>query len=222
MLTQLKIQNILNFFNIPIKQIDIEKVINVYIYGSLIYSTNNENSDIDYIIIIDQDIDESETLYCKHDNTILNAKLYKKEFFQNKINEHDISTLECLFINDDLKYVNLNFDFNLDLIKLRKSISTISSNSWVKSKKKFIQNDNLIGYKSLFHSLRILDFGIQIATYGKIIDFKKSKSKTLNGISFLTLITDIKSFNDYDTLKNEYGKTYNNLKTEFKILTPKI
>ena len=57
---------------------------------------------------------------------------------------------------------------------LRTSISTITSNSWVKGKKKLIitvDYDLNLALKSVFHSLRILDFGIQISENKKIVNF---------------------------------------------------
>ncbi len=76
--------------------------------------------------------------------------------------------------NDNiLKMTNdLGITFKLDKTKLRVAISTIVSNSWVKGKKKLIVQgdyDLNLAIKSTFHSLRILDFGTQIAMEGKII-----------------------------------------------------
>jgi len=65
----------LNFFNIPNEQIDIEKIINIYVYGSHIYNTANISSDIDYIIVYEQDIDVSDTITTKMYDTPLDATL---------------------------------------------------------------------------------------------------------------------------------------------------
>lgn len=211
----------LNYFNVPEKQIDVNKVINVYVYGSVAYDTRTELSDMDYIIIYNQDIDISDTLITKiHDET-LNATLISPGHFQKMLDEHKIDVIECFFMREDYKYETKKFNFNLDLFKLRTEISSISSNSWVKSKKKIIQNDNYIGKKSLFHSLRILDFGIQLAKNGKIVSYTKPQSKTLNYVSFSNLLNEIMEFNTWDELYNKYKKIYNNLKSEFKLLAPK-
>ena len=64
--------------------------------------------------------------------------------------------------------------FKLDKWKLRQSVSAICSNSWVKAKKKLtVEKDyNLrVAQKSLWHSMRLYMFAIQIAQYGEIYNF---------------------------------------------------
>jgi hypothetical protein len=51
---------------------------------------------------------------------------------------------------------------------LRHNISHYSSNSYAKSKKKIQQGDYYLGIKSLFHSLRMVDFGIQVSKNNSI------------------------------------------------------
>ena len=211
----------LNYFNIPVKLIDIDKVINVYVYGSHNYGTNNMFSDLDYIIVYEQDIDESDTLTTKIGNTSLDATLISPNHFQEMLDMHDIRAMECLFIEDDWKYETQKFNFNLDLVKLRHSISAASSNYWIKTKKKLLQGDDKIAYKSLFHSLRILDFGIQLAKYKQISDFKISQSETLCSLSFERLLEDISELKNWDNINKEFKKTYNKLRSEFKKLAPK-
>ena len=58
--------------------------------------------------------------------------------------------------------------------KIRNSFSHVASNSFVKCKKKIeveASYDPHTGRKSLWHSLRIVDFGIQILKHDKIIDY---------------------------------------------------
>lgn len=209
----------LGYFNIPNKQIDIDKVKNVYFYGSHNYGTDNENSDMDYIIVYDQDIDVSNTLYTKMHDHELNATLISPKHFQKMIDEQRIDALECLFTIEDWKYETINYDFVLDLEQLRRSISAVSSNSFVKCKKKLEQNDDYIGKKSLFHSLRIVDFGIQIANEGKIVSFKKPYSKNLSYETYSQLLNEIMSYNTWEELKNKYQNIANKLRTEFRIIT---
>jgi len=112
-----------------------------------------------------------------------------------------------------------DIDFELNLQTLRKSISSITSNSWVKAKKKIElpNEDSKIGLKSLYHVFRTLDFGIQIAKYGKIEDY--------NFIGGLNPVRD----NDIDNILNpkwdywneKLKKKYNAKMSEFRILAPK-
>jgi len=211
----------LNYFNLPTQQIDIDKIINVYTYGSINYNTQTESSDVDYIIVYDQLIDVSDTLHTKIGNMSLDATLISPEHFKYLLHIHSIDSLECMFIPYKHKFERELFNIKIDKKTLRRSISSISSNSWVKAKKKLIQGDNLIGYKSLFHSLRIVDFGIQLAKNGKISSFTKPYSDILKYNTYSDLLNEIKTFKDWESLLKKYIKTYNNLRSEFKIYAPK-
>ena len=211
----------LNWFNLPKKQIDLDKVLNVYLYGSKVYQCDTENSDTDYIIIYEQDIDISDTIISESNN--LNATLISPKYFQKMLDEQHITAIECFFLRNGWKYETQKFNFNLDLIKLRKSISSTSSNSWVKCKKKFKDNEEWIGKKSLFHSLRILDFGIQLSK-NNMINFTEPYSQALVSNlkcdTYINLLLDIDTYDSWEELKYNFQPIYNALKTEFRIINP--
>jgi hypothetical protein len=190
-----------------------EDILNIYMYGSRVYETNSDNSDYDYIVVKKGNND----LITQINNENSNITIYDEKSFQNSINEHEISVLECLFLPE--KYILRQekiFNFELNLLKLRESISKKSSNSWVKCKKKLtIPEDynEYIGKKSLFHSLRILSFGIQIAKYGKIIDYKEANNYWYEIIN--------NQSKDWEHYKEKYQQTFNKLKSEFKMVAPK-
>jgi hypothetical protein len=101
--------------------------------------------------------------------------------------------------------------YTLKKTELRKSISAKASNSWVGSKKKFEVNGDIHrGQKSAFHSLRIFHFGLQIAKYGEIVDYKRGMKE---------LLEDIKQFDEWVDLKKKYQPVFNYLHSEFKKLT---
>jgi len=188
--------------------IKLSKYINiVFPYGSRVYGTNSETSDYDYIIVSSIGYDPPKP----------NITYYSKKEFQDKINEHEISALECIFLPGEYyQEISKQFTFELDLPKLRSSISSKASNSWVKAKKKFTiekDKDIYIGKKSLFHSLRIIDFGIQIARYKKIVDYSCT-----NDIWFEIRDNPSEDYNDY---KTKYQPIYNSKMTEFRKLAPK-
>lgn len=193
-------------------QLNDDKILNVYPYGSVIYGTNTELSDEDFILIYDWDVEKTDSLqYGK-----FNATVYNKFGFQKELNNHEISALECYFLNDEFKYEKIKFEFKLNLEKLRTSISEKSSNSWVKSKKKLIDGEDYVGKKSLFHSLRILWYGIQIAKYGKI----KSYQTMYDGKTMEQWWRNINDCKTWEELKGKYQEIYNYLKSEFKIIAP--
>ena len=98
--------------------------------------------------------------------------------------------------------------------ELRTTISEKASHSFVKAKKKIDkEHDYYVGWKSLFHSLRILNFGIQVASKGKIYDYSAA-----NPIWFE--IRDAQRYT-WDYFKDKYQPVYNELATEFKKLAPK-
>lgn len=185
---------------------------NIYRFGSHVYGTNHQSSDDDFIKVSDE--------YIISDN--VNIKIYSPSQFQYLLDNHDISALECYFLPDNkIVKKEMNFDFALDKQKLRTSISLISSNSWVKGKKKLIvigDYDVYLGIKSVFHSLRILSYGIQIAREGKIIDYG-----CVNYIfhDLVRMSEEDSSITLWNAIDNKYRKVFNSLSSEFKALCPK-
>lgn len=188
-------------------------VLNIYLYGSRVYGTAKETSDFDYIVVVDND----ETLKSLENYSGVNEDFtfYTKEQFQEQVNNHEISVLECLFLNESMiEKKTVDFPFTLVLDKLRHSLSQKSSNSWVKAKKKFIVEESFnsyIGQKSAWHSLRILDFGCQIAKEGKITNYQETNA-------LLPLILKLNSWQELDDNFRAINRAKN---TEFKKVAPK-
>lgn len=152
------------------------KVKAIFPLGSHVYGTNNKDSDYDFIVIVNE-IPEIGSIQRELDKNI-DIHYYTVEEFQLKLDNHDIQMLECFFLPEDMysTYIDLPFTFELDKSKLRKSISTIVNNSWVRGKKKLVVSgdyDLNLALKSIFYSIRILGLGIQIASHGKIITYKE-------------------------------------------------
>lgn len=145
------------------------RVFNVTIFGSQVYGTANPESDWDIIIVANNSVESTEIR-----NGKFNIHIYTPDKFKEDLEWHRINNLECIYapkwakLKESITYP----DFRINLAKLRHATSHISSNSWVKAKKKLELNiDYGIGVKSLFHSMRIPMFATQIATYGKIKDY---------------------------------------------------
>jgi hypothetical protein len=113
------------------------------------------------------------------------------------------------------------FEFVFDKSKLRTSISTISNNSWVKGKKKLTvagDYDLILAVKSIFHSLRILDFGIQICNSGRVENYG----------SMNYILDDLKKLSQQHQreelwlkIEDKYKKFFNAKASQFKELAPK-
>ena len=179
---------------------------NVYMFGSSVYGNKTNISDTDFIVVSDYYGDTAIHI----DNNDFN--IYSVKTFQEKLDNNDIQALECMFLDE--KYIikeNIKFDFKIDYEKLKESVGKISSNSFVKCNKKLtVEKDYnpYIGKKSLWHSFRILMFGIQIVKYNKIIDYKEANY----------LFNKIMSMpDDWEEIKKEFKPKYNELKTKWRL-----
>ncbi len=191
--------------------------LNVYRFGSVVYGTNTINSDEDFIVVTKEKVIS--------DN--INVHYYTTVEFQTLLDNHDIQMLECFYLTNYKFILKEKYIFKLknnnviDKYKLRVSISTITSNSFIKGKKKLTimgDYDKYLGIKSIFHSLRILDYGIQIAQHNKIVDYQ-----SINFVMFDLL----KLSNNYDyielwnVIETKYKKMFNVKSSIFKQLCPK-
>lgn len=166
-----------------------------YIFGSRVYGTSTEHSDWDIILIANAPQDEIELNVGKFNIHIVSP--YK---FTEWVNMNHIKAVECLFAPDWARILDFDVDFVYNEARFRHTISHTVSNSWVKCKKKLLQSEYRTGIKSIFHSLRIADFGIQFAESSEI-QFHSSnwiwdelQSREWNWL-------DLKS--EYQSLKNE-------------------
>lgn len=147
-----------------------KRVHNIYIFGSRVYRTNSDNSDWDIIIVANNSVEAIELKSEKY-----NIHIYTPDKFKEDLEWHRPNNLECIFAPSCVKLQeNIIYNLDINLSKLRHATSHISSNSWVKAKKKLEIGDYHTGIKSLFHSIRIPLFATQIATTGTIHDFQEA------------------------------------------------
>lgn len=186
----------------------IDNIINIYQYGSRVYGNYNNSSDYDFIVIV------SDKTNNQFSDRLININYFTPEEHQNRLDEHEISALECHFAPDEfIIHETMRFRFDLDLNSLRHSLSAKSSNSFVKAKKKLTiekDYDLNIGRKSLWHSFRIIDFGIQICEKG-----------TIDYSSMNELFKEIMMSYTWSDLFENYKQDYNKIVSRFRILAPK-
>ena len=141
---------------------------NIYVFGSRVYGTDSEASDWDIVLVGNSSVD---SLEIKHE--LFNIHVYTPKKFQEDLDWHMPKNIECVMAPEWAKLKqDIDFRFELQPAKLRHAISHVSSNSWVKAKKKLtVADEYTIGIKSLFHAIRIPMFGAQIAASGSIGDF---------------------------------------------------
>lgn len=182
------------------------RIFNVTIFGSRVYGTHNKDSDWDIIMVANNSVESTEIR-----NGLYNIHVYTPDKFQSDLDWHRPNNLECIFapewavLKEDKK-----FSFKLNLAKLRHASSHVGSNSWVKSLKKIDSGEYYIGIKSLFHSLRITMFSIQIVENNRIVDFSCANY----------IWNNIKSRRyTFDELDNEYRLLKNTLDSKFRKIT---
>jgi hypothetical protein len=182
-------------------------VLNLYRYGSHVYGTNTPSSDEDFIAIADRDGEIHNQPGMGFDIT-----LYTRESFQNKLGAHAQDIMECVWLPSGMVLkAEVPVDFNLNLQTLRRSVSERSSLAWVKAKKKLIDGDVYTASKSLYHALRIADFGIQIAKDGRILNYQYQPH----------ILQDIQSLDPvWDIWSKVYKPHHNKLMSEFRVLAP--
>ena len=189
-----------------------EDILAIYPYGSVVYGTDSEQSDRDYVAIIDM-VDD----YHQFESDKIDIHIISISHFKTLLNRHDIMALETYFNNSPIKD-DLQVDFELNLPALRKSISSIVSNSWVKANKKLtLENeDNYTGIKSGFHAIRIARMGSLIASGSN--DIFPSSNKDL----WKNMYEDAINCNyDWKSLNAIYKPIINKAMSEFRLVAPK-
>lgn len=177
-----------------------------YVFGSRVYGTASEGSDWDFILVANASAPEVE-----YKSEKMNIHILTPDRFAKEARDNHIRALECIYAPEwaILKPTSVEFIYKPE--SFRHNISHMVSNSWVKCKKKLEQGDYYIGVKSLFHALRIADFGIQFAETGKI-DYGK-----------MNWLWDEISSREWawEELKEKYQPLRNELLTRFRELAAK-
>lgn len=171
-------QKIIELLNIK------EKVLNIYTLGSRVYGTATETSDYDFIIVIENienEKDGLEPIYHFRNLDNMDATIYTLNTFKKLLDLFDHHVVECVslgYSDEYSKFIILETEKikmpeKYDPLDVRKAIHERTNHSFVKFKKKMTveKDEEHIGKKSLWHSIRIGLFGIQILKYGYIKDY---------------------------------------------------
>lgn len=195
-----------------------KKILGLWRYGSWVYGTNDADSDKDFVVLLPRVKNPWNVVEYEANGTKYSFVPHDETSFQRGLWAHEPAIVETFFLPEEhvVKPCEKTWDFaGVDKRILRIAFSQKASHSYVKAKKKLVvEKDNRRGKKSLFHSLRIIDFGIQLAKYGKIQDFK-SKVDVWNDI-WLNFPD-----NDWEGLEKKYRPVYNGLSTAFREVCPK-
>jgi predicted nucleotidyltransferase len=143
------------------------RIMNLYLYGSRVYGTNNKDSDYDILALV-KSMDEHKEIAI--DN--YNIHICTPDYFKEELANYNVVYLECLFAPQWAKLLEKQeYHANICPEKLEKLFAEKAHVAWKKCKYRLSKGDNYRGLKSYFHSIRIIDFGIQIIENGKIVNF---------------------------------------------------
>lgn len=157
-------------------KLDYSKVLNIYPYGSKIYGTDDEFSDSDYVIVFKSSLLPSGAFRdnaISSDGRTVQGVCYSRSGFIDAINNYEITALECIFLPED-KVVQKKMNFAITKYnekEFAKKIIQKASSSWHFANLAYRDDHMESCVKNLFHTLRILDFGIQIKKFGCITDY---------------------------------------------------
>jgi len=199
--------------------------------GSVVYGTALPGSDTDMLIIVP---DTYEEFLSQFEDGIFqfeerNASLVKDEDrqymtignFKKMLDDCTVLAVETFCTPEDhiLHYDSDKCDFYFpvafDRWKVRQQFSKTASNSWAKAHKKMTVEKDLdrrCGMKSLFHSLRILNFAIQVCENGYIYDYTQANHY------WWDIYAEDSTWEEY---KEKYKPIYNELRSKLAVLAPK-
>jgi predicted nucleotidyltransferase len=185
---------------IEVKEKDI---LNVYMIGSRVYGTDSFSSDYDYVVVTSTDLNNRE--YRRGE---LNIHVYNKEHFQEKLNQQKVQFIEAFLSPIKLKE-EYSFYWNLDRARLVQEFSMNSDETFSGYLKARFE-DKYLAYKKLFHSIRLLIFGLQILKFGKITDFSAANPVWEELFNYMHFDTDITKYNNF---RKELKKRVNEKET---------
>jgi len=187
--------------------ISYENVLGLYTIGSNLYDSTDEYSDLDYVIIVKDNIQSKQI-----ESETLDLHIYNESYYKELISNCDDIALSCYF--QDYPIMKYEYKTEINFRKLRESLSRKSSNSYVKAKKKLLQNDFRLAYKSMFHSFRLIEFGINIINKSKGVS-----TSVFYSYYDITYFENIFSRYDWEEIHKLLKPEYNSLKSDFRRLT---
>lgn len=201
----MKLNHILSELNI--NEADI---LNVYPYGSRVYGTQREDSDYDFIIVYKSSMlpdgsFRSNAISSQDKN--VQAICYGRGGFIDSINNYYMPALESLSTMPLKKKLSFQMSKYYEKEMIKKVI-TQASNSWFLADKlwEIHEAPGMMDRmkKGIWHSIRILKFGLQIKGHQEIVDFQAANE-------------DLETFmTDEDFSPRKYLEFRDSLMLEFK------
>lgn len=181
-------------------------VVAVFRSGSRLYGCHDENSDEDFVAIIDG-TKTNDLVFRPRINVIIQSQ----QHFKKALEEHSMLALECLFspASHRLKPGPV-FPFTLDRRALAAKALATSASDYRKAERRWPE-EVLASKRKLYHSVRVLMFADQIGRQGRITDYGIA-----NHIWFAIRDNPSENWSDYaaySALRQQYGTSVEALPT---------
>jgi len=137
-------------------------------FGSRVYGTARPDSDHDYLAVAPPGPRVHTGEEFRHGTA--NVTVFNSADWADQLMAHKVHCLEAYFLPDGR--CRRAFSFVLDRRRLYVALTAKASESWERALRKLDAGGRpLLAWKGIFHALRILHFGVQIATLGTIADY---------------------------------------------------
>lgn len=150
-------------------------VIAIYLGGSRLFGCAREASDWDWRVVVRSARTESSVLDISErtvGHRVYNVTIYTRDEFVQRLQEHEINVVMCIFSPTSMKWEQESFQWQLDAQVLRDSLFRKSNSLFNRAKVYFVsEGDHVAGKKVGGLSLRFLIYGLQLLKEGRITDF---------------------------------------------------
>lgn len=139
-------------------------------YGSTVYGTRENLSDIDLIVVVnDKNLREKEEYIVK--GTKFDCEIVGLDSFQNSLNSGSVKFVEAAMRSEKWEYLK-KF---VNLAQIEKSFIEKAQKSWNKALSNLFTNNWKVVLLNTYHSIRILTFLAQVQEKAIIYDFEIAK-----------------------------------------------
>jgi hypothetical protein len=168
-----RVNEIINSLNIE------EEILAIYPYGSRVYGTASENSDYDYIVVTKGAFLKSGAFKqnaISSDDRKIQGVLYSRTGFIDALNNYEMGAIECIFL-DSSQVLLSKWPFSIQKWNTKEMADKViqkASASWHIASRQSKDGFKAIAKKGIFHSLRILMFGLQLKEYQTIYNYSEA------------------------------------------------
>jgi predicted nucleotidyltransferase len=182
------------------------KLQNIYLFGSRLYKCHNEQSDYDFIVLVEGEYFFGSKLI---ETDLVNLNIYHLDYFNELLKENIVWAIMLYYIPPEFIFQeNIKLDFKIRIPSLKKSTLMDASHNYAKAKRLWFANDIKKSKKNIVHGLRYLLLAKQLLELEKIVDF------TAGNEFWRELMQN--EWRDWDEIENKFKPLYGDLMHEIK------